>query len=120
MEQAARDPRRLHARELVALASGEAGPIELDAAEPLLDAAAKKQLAARLEQLADERDRAVAADALDRAAALDDEFERILELQTRTNLSRQDLARMLGVDPKTLRSRLKEIGVALPAARGDN
>ena len=33
----------------------------------------------------------------------------IMELQTRTNISRQDLARMLGVDPKTLRSRLKEI-----------
>ena len=33
----------------------------------------------------------------------------ILELQQRTNISRQELARMLGVDPKTLRSRLKEI-----------
>jgi DNA-binding NtrC family response regulator len=33
----------------------------------------------------------------------------IKELQTRTNISRQELARMLGVDPKTLRSRLKEI-----------
>ena len=36
----------------------------------------------------------------------------IMELQTRGNLSRQDLARMLGVDPKTLRSRLKEISEA--------
>jgi DNA-binding NtrC family response regulator len=44
----------------------------------------------------------------------------IMELQTRTNVSRQDLARMLGVDPKTLRSRLKEIGVAMPGARGDS
>jgi two-component system response regulator AtoC len=33
----------------------------------------------------------------------------ILELQSRTNISRQDLARMLGVDAKTLRSRLKEM-----------
>ena len=33
----------------------------------------------------------------------------ILELQKRTNISRQELARILGVDPKTLRSRLKEI-----------
>lgn len=33
----------------------------------------------------------------------------ILELQKRTNISRQELARLLGVDPKTLRSRLKEI-----------
>jgi DNA-binding NtrC family response regulator len=33
----------------------------------------------------------------------------ILELQSRTNISRQDLARLLGVDAKTLRSRLKEM-----------
>ena len=33
----------------------------------------------------------------------------IVELQQRTNISRQELARLLGVDPKTLRSRLKEI-----------
>lgn len=33
----------------------------------------------------------------------------ILELQSRTNISRQELARILGVDAKTLRSRLKEI-----------
>ena len=33
----------------------------------------------------------------------------ILELQHRTNISRQELARLLGVDPKTLRSRLKEL-----------
>jgi DNA-binding NtrC family response regulator len=33
----------------------------------------------------------------------------IQELQKRTNITRQELARMLGVDPKTLRSRLREI-----------
>jgi two-component system response regulator AtoC len=33
----------------------------------------------------------------------------ILELQKRTNISQQELARILGVDPKTLRARLKEI-----------
>ena len=33
----------------------------------------------------------------------------ILELQQRTHISRQALARALGVDPKTLRTRLKEI-----------
>lgn len=33
----------------------------------------------------------------------------IIELQKQTNASQQELARMLGVDPKTLRSRLKEI-----------
>jgi transcriptional regulator with XRE-family HTH domain len=32
----------------------------------------------------------------------------ILELQKRTNITRQELARMVGVDPKTLRSRMKE------------
>jgi DNA-binding NtrC family response regulator len=35
----------------------------------------------------------------------------ILELQKRTNINRQQLARMLGVDPKTLRARLKEISL---------
>jgi two-component system response regulator AtoC len=40
----------------------------------------------------------------------------ILELQKRTNISRQDLARMLGVDPKTLRARLKELGVTARAS----
>ena len=32
----------------------------------------------------------------------------ILELQKRTNIGQHELARILGVDPKTLRSRLKE------------
>ena len=41
----------------------------------------------------------------------------ILELQKRTNISRQDLARMLGVDPKTLRARLKELSLASRATR---
>jgi|SRR5215471_601392 len=81
--QAAREPRPLHARELVALANGEpAGPIALDAKIEVLDATARKALAARLEDLAAERDRACATDDLDRAAALDAEFERIvLELR---------------------------------------
>jgi DNA-binding NtrC family response regulator len=38
----------------------------------------------------------------------------ILELQSRTNISRQDLARMLGVDAKTLRSRLKDTRAPKP------
>jgi DNA-binding NtrC family response regulator len=33
----------------------------------------------------------------------------IQELQRRTNITQQEMARVLGVDPKTLRSRLKEI-----------
>jgi DNA-binding NtrC family response regulator len=36
----------------------------------------------------------------------------IRELQKETNASRQELAKMLGVDPKTLRSRLREIAAA--------
>src|SRR4051812_16104255 len=36
----------------------------------------------------------------------------IQELQKRTNITRQELARMLGVDPKTLRSRLRELSPA--------
>ncbi|HEY3162363.1 MAG TPA: sigma-54 dependent transcriptional regulator [Vicinamibacterales bacterium] len=41
----------------------------------------------------------------------------IVELQKSTNMSRQELARLLGVDPKTLRSRLKEMTAGLPRAR---
>ena len=41
----------------------------------------------------------------------------IMELQKRTNMNRQELARLLGVDPKTLRSRLKEMSDGLPRAR---
>jgi len=37
------------------------------------------------------------------------EKKAILELQKQTHASRQELARILGVDPKTLRSRLREI-----------
>ena len=36
----------------------------------------------------------------------------IQELQKHTNITRQELARMLGVDPKTLRSRLRELSPA--------
>ncbi|MEK7404228.1 MAG: sigma-54 dependent transcriptional regulator [Acidobacteriota bacterium] len=36
------------------------------------------------------------------------EREVIVTMQRRTNLNRQELARLLGVDPKTLRSRLRE------------
>jgi two-component system, NtrC family, response regulator HydG len=38
----------------------------------------------------------------------------ILELQKRMHLNRQQLARILGVDPKTLRARLKELSADLP------
>jgi hypothetical protein len=77
--QAARDPRPMHARELVALAGGQTpAPIELDAKVEVLDATARQQLAKRLEDLAAERDRACATEQFEKAAALDEEFERIV------------------------------------------
>jgi hypothetical protein len=77
--QAAHEPRPLHACELVALASGEPpGPIALESKIEVLDAAARTQLARRLEDIAAERDRACAVDDLDTASALDEEFERIV------------------------------------------
>ena len=42
----------------------------------------------------------------------------ILELQKRNDITQQQMARMLGVDPKTLRSRLKEIAAERPSRRG--
>ena len=42
----------------------------------------------------------------------------ILELQSRTNINRQDLARLLGVDAKTLRSRLREMSSEAAASGG--
>jgi hypothetical protein len=70
----------IHARELVALATGqETGPIELEAAVDLLDGKARAQLVERLTEVAADRDRAVATGDLDRAAALDEEHERIAD-----------------------------------------
>jgi hypothetical protein len=81
--QAQHGPKPLHARELVALASGQpAGPVELEARDTMLDPTAKKQLTARLEAIAAERDRASAVENFDEAERLDEEFERIvLELR---------------------------------------
>ncbi len=68
----------IHAKELVALATGHDGePIELELPEPLLDAVAQQQLVDRLRDIAAERERACAVEDFDRAAALDDEHERI-------------------------------------------
>ena len=44
----------------------------------------------------------------------------ILELQSRTNINRQDLARLLGVDAKTLRSRLREMSSEAAASGGNS
>ena len=43
------------------------------------------------------------------AAGREAEKKVILELQKRTHVNRREMARILGVDPKTLRSRLREI-----------
>lgn len=80
----------MHARELVAIATGqEPGPIELEARDEVLDATARRQLMDRLEQIAAERDRAVAVDALDKAAALDAEHERIADELARAGRPRE-------------------------------
>jgi hypothetical protein len=70
----------IHAKELVALATGHhTQATELEAHEPVLDTVAQQQLVARLQEIAAERDRACATDDLDRAATLDDEYERIAD-----------------------------------------
>ena len=68
----------IHAKELAALATGQEPEVtELEMREPVLDKVAQQQLVERLREIASERDRAVAADDIDRAAALDEEYERI-------------------------------------------
>jgi hypothetical protein len=68
----------LHAKELVALADGRRSEAtELELTDEILDATAQKQLLARLEEVATERERATALDDLARAAELDEEHERI-------------------------------------------
>lgn len=70
----------VHAKELVALATGEvAAPIEMESRQDVLDPVARRHILARLEELTAERDAAAAADDLDRAAALDAEYERIAD-----------------------------------------
>ena len=73
-----RDP--IHAKELSARATGEtASTVELDMDDAVLDAKARTQLMERLEELAVERDRAIAVDDLARATRLDDEYEQIAD-----------------------------------------
>lgn len=70
----------VHAKELVARASGESGAAtELERREALLDSKARQQLLSRLEELAAERDGACACGDLEAAAALDGEHERITD-----------------------------------------
>lgn len=68
----------MHAKELVAIATGAPhGGTELERKEPVLDTTARQQLADRLREIAAERERATAVEDFDRAAALDDECERL-------------------------------------------
>jgi hypothetical protein len=67
----------LHARELVAIATGQpSDPIELEAPDSLLDAAARADFMKRLEEIAAERARTHDETTL---AALDEECDRIAE-----------------------------------------
>jgi hypothetical protein len=62
----------------VSLANGDApDATELELREPLLDGVAQQQLVARLREIALERERACAVEDFERAAALDEEHERI-------------------------------------------
>lgn len=69
----------IHAKELVALTTGQSGATELERKDEVLDDVARRQLLARLLEVAAERDRAVAAENFKRAEALDAEYERIAE-----------------------------------------
>jgi hypothetical protein len=76
----------LHAKELVALASGQwPGPIEVETRDALLDHAARIQLTRRLEEVAFERNR---AEDDETAAALDEEYERIASALTEGTATR--------------------------------
>jgi hypothetical protein len=83
----------IHAKELVARATGQAGPTELEAKGEVLDERARRQLLDRLEEIASERDRACAIEAFDRAEALDAEYERIAGELSRANAPRKGSAR---------------------------
>ena len=79
----------IHAKELTALASGErAAAIELEVDDAVLDTTAKKQLMQRLEELAVERDRAVAVEDFTRATRLDEEYEQIADELGRSGATR--------------------------------
>jgi hypothetical protein len=84
-------PGPIRAKELVARATGRAGPTELEVKDDVLDEVARRQLLERLEEIASERDRACAAEAFERAEALDAEYERIA-----TELSRASAPRKRG------------------------
>jgi hypothetical protein len=69
----------IHAKELVALTTGQPGVTELERKDAVLDDVAKRQLLDSLREVAAERDRACAAEDFDRAEVLDAEYERIAD-----------------------------------------
>ena len=70
----------IHAKELVARATNQdETPVELESPDYILDDRARRQLAERVQELGLARSRAAALDDFDRMAALDDEYERIVE-----------------------------------------
>jgi hypothetical protein len=80
IRDAAADKGPLHAKELVARATGQAeAAIELEARDHVLDATAKTQLIKRVEEIGFERIRASDARDFDRMAELEAEYERIAE-----------------------------------------
>jgi hypothetical protein len=87
MRDAGPDSGPIHAKELVALTTGQAGATELERKEEVLDTVARRQLLGRLQEVASDRDRACAAEDFDRAEKLDAEYERIA-----TELSRAQTA----------------------------
>lgn len=114
VQHAAVDPRPIHARELVALATGRTGaPIELDSRDDVLDDEARKQLFARLEDLTAERDRECAAGRLDRAARLDDEYERIAVELKRASTARKGGAQFSDAGEKARKAVSKAISEAV-------
>jgi hypothetical protein len=82
-----RDP--IHAKELTAIATGEPpAAIELEMDDAVLDTKARKELMARLAEIAYERDRAAAVEDFTRATRLDDEYEQIADELGRAGATR--------------------------------
>ena len=79
----------IHAKELTARATGElSGGVELEMDDAVLDAKARKDLLARLEEIAFERDRAASVEDFTRAERLDDEYEQIADELSRAGATR--------------------------------
>jgi hypothetical protein len=84
MQSAGPDSGPVHAKELVAVTTGQAVATELERKDEVLDDVARRQLFGRLEEVASERDRACAAEDFERAEALDAEYEHIAAELRRT------------------------------------